>query len=88
MFRAGISEETLLNIPCIKGLTPEILLLKRKGTVSRDFSLCDGILPTHVRGQVGVGVCVRVLAHVLVSVLAHVHLHLCQFEYEYLCSTW
>jgi hypothetical protein len=46
MFRAGISEETLLSIPCIKGLSPEILLFKRKGTVSRDFSLRDGILPT------------------------------------------
>jgi hypothetical protein len=30
MFRAGISEETLLSIPCIKGLSPEILLFKRK----------------------------------------------------------
>ncbi len=46
MFRAGISKETLLSISCIKGLSPEILLFKRKGTVSRDFSLCDGILPT------------------------------------------
>ncbi len=46
MFRAGISEETLLSISCIKGLSPEILLFKRKGTVSRDFSLRDGILPT------------------------------------------
>ncbi len=46
MFRAGISEEALFSILCIKGLSPEILLFKRKGTVSRDFSLRDGILPT------------------------------------------
>jgi hypothetical protein len=46
MFRAEISEETLLSIPSIKGLIPEILLFKRKGAVSRDFSLRDGILPT------------------------------------------
>ncbi len=49
MFRAGISEETLLSIPYIKGLSPEILLFKRKGTVSRDFSFRDGILPTPLR---------------------------------------
>ncbi len=47
MFRAEISEETLLSISCIKGLSPEILLFEKKGTVSRDFSLRDGILPTH-----------------------------------------
>jgi hypothetical protein len=46
MFRAEISEETLLSIPSIKGLIPEILLFRRKGAVSRDFSLRDGILPT------------------------------------------
>ncbi len=46
MFKAEISEKTLLSIPCIKGLCPEILLFKREGTVSRDFSLRDGILPT------------------------------------------
>jgi hypothetical protein len=46
MFRAEISEEALLSISCIKGLSPEILLFKKKGTVSRDFSLRDGILPT------------------------------------------
>ncbi len=47
MFRAEISEETLLSISCIKGLSPEILLIEMKGAVSRDFSLRDGILPTH-----------------------------------------
>ncbi len=49
-----------MSIPSIKGLSPEILLFKRKGTVSRDFSLRDsshefslrdGILPTDGSGQ-------------------------------------
>ncbi len=53
MFKAEISEETLLSIPRIKGLSPEILLFKRKGTVSRDFSLRDGILPTLIRNILG-----------------------------------
>jgi hypothetical protein len=56
MFRTGISEESLLSIPCIKGLSPEILLFKRKGTVSRDFSLRDGILPTRPETFVSVTV--------------------------------